>query len=404
MNTSRMPLVMWWRDVGDHWWSSCLVSPSPYLYPWVRTPWWTPVECLWLCGEEMLVITDGLHAWFLHHSTCIREQEYCNEHQSNASGYVVKRCWRSLMVFMLGFSITTLVSVSKNTVMNTSRMPLVMWWRDVGDHWWSSCLVSPSPHLYPWARILWWTPVECLWLCGEEMLAITDGLHAWFLHHHTCIREQEYCDEHQSNASGYVVKRCWRSLMVFMLGFSITTLVSVSKNTVMNTSRMPLVMWWRDVGDHWWSSCLVSPSPHLYPWARILWWTPVECLWLCGEEMLVITDGLHAWFLHHHTCIREQEYCDEHQSNASGYVVKRCWRSLMVFMLGFSITLLLTEVLKVLTGRLRPHFLAVCHPSPFPSHCSTVYITEDVCTGTDDERLRNARWEGCLSTFSVSVL
>ena len=56
-------------------------------------------------------------------------------------------------------------------------------------------------------------------------------------------------------------------------------------------------------------------------------------------------------------------------------------------------TFLTSEVLKLLGGRLRPHFLAVCEPDFSRIACSDGYIeiTDDFCQGTHANRLIDAR-------------
>uniref|UniRef100_A0A6P8JDR4 Phospholipid phosphatase 1-like isoform X3 n=1 Tax=Actinia tenebrosa TaxID=6105 RepID=A0A6P8JDR4_ACTTE len=60
------------------------------------------------------------------------------------------------------------------------------------------------------------------------------------------------------------------------------------------------------------------------------------------------------------------------------------------FITGMAAVLVFCDVLQLLTGRLRPHFLAVCKPNATLFNCSTGYITADVCTG-DPLKIKNAR-------------
>ncbi|XP_031574647.1 phospholipid phosphatase 1-like [Actinia tenebrosa] len=71
------------------------------------------------------------------------------------------------------------------------------------------------------------------------------------------------------------------------------------------------------------------------------------------------------------------------------YIIRMLHRMAM-FGFGMAILLPLTDIIKVLTGRLRPHFLAVCKPNATLFNCSTGYITADVCTG-DPLKIKNAR-------------
>ncbi|KAK3747278.1 hypothetical protein QZH41_016859 [Actinostola sp. cb2023] len=52
-----------------------------------------------------------------------------------------------------------------------------------------------------------------------------------------------------------------------------------------------------------------------------------------------------------------------------------------IFGAGMAVLLLFCQVVAILAGRLRPHFLAVCKPNTTLYNCSSGYITRDVCTG-----------------------
>ncbi len=50
-------------------------------------------------------------------------------------------------------------------------------------------------------------------------------------------------------------------------------------------------------------------------------------------------------------------------------------------MVGMVITVFFTELGKMMVGRLRPHFLAVCKPNYSLFNCTDGFITVDYCTG-----------------------
>lgn len=62
-----------------------------------------------------------------------------------------------------------------------------------------------------------------------------------------------------------------------------------------------------------------------------------------------------------------------------------------IFGSGLAVLLLICQVTAIFTGRLRPHFLAVCKPNTTLFNCSDGYITQDVCTG-DPYLVKRARW------------
>ena len=53
--------------------------------------------------------------------------------------------------------------------------------------------------------------------------------------------------------------------------------------------------------------------------------------------------------------------------------------------------MVLTNMAKIMCGRLRPHFLAVCKPDYTKFNCSSGFITMDVCSTTDTKALKQAR-------------
>ena len=69
------------------------------------------------------------------------------------------------------------------------------------------------------------------------------------------------------------------------------------------------------------------------------------------------------------------------------------FRTLIVFLLGAATTFVLSEVIKLASGRLRPHFLSVCNPDYDRIPCSEGYIviSDDYCEGKDAKKLIDAR-------------
>lgn len=69
------------------------------------------------------------------------------------------------------------------------------------------------------------------------------------------------------------------------------------------------------------------------------------------------------------------------------------YRTLIVFLVGAAVTFLISEVIKLLGGRLRPHFLSVCDPDYSRIPCSEGYIviSDEYCKGKNAKRLTDAR-------------
>ncbi|XP_071848631.1 phospholipid phosphatase 1-like [Apostichopus japonicus] len=63
-------------------------------------------------------------------------------------------------------------------------------------------------------------------------------------------------------------------------------------------------------------------------------------------------------------------------------------RTLCVFGFGLLTTMAVTDVIKNVVGRLRPHFFSVCQMELFPENCTdgiqNFYITDDVCNAPED--------------------
>ncbi|XP_012617157.2 phospholipid phosphatase 3-like isoform X1 [Microcebus murinus] len=73
----------------------------------------------------------------------------------------------------------------------------------------------------------------------------------------------------------------------------------------------------------------------------------------------------------------------------STYVVM-VYKQLVTFIFGSMASFSLASITKMTTGRLRPHFLAVCLPDPASFNCESGYITNYTCTGHPEDVL-NAR-------------
>ncbi|XP_002156341.3 phospholipid phosphatase 1 [Hydra vulgaris] len=73
-------------------------------------------------------------------------------------------------------------------------------------------------------------------------------------------------------------------------------------------------------------------------------------------------------------------------SNWISRLIKRLW----LILCGALIVNIITNIGKVMVGRLRPHFLTVCQPDYSKFNCSSGYITSDVCTG-DIKKVIEAR-------------
>lgn len=72
-------------------------------------------------------------------------------------------------------------------------------------------------------------------------------------------------------------------------------------------------------------------------------------------------------------------------------VFQRVFKIIYVFLYGTLVNLLFTLFIKIYVGQLRPHFLAVCKPNMSLINCSDGYITNYVCTGTDEAAIERAR-------------
>ncbi|XP_013776698.1 putative phosphatidate phosphatase [Limulus polyphemus] len=71
--------------------------------------------------------------------------------------------------------------------------------------------------------------------------------------------------------------------------------------------------------------------------------------------------------------------------------VWQVYRTVGVFAFGACISQLSTDIAKYSIGRLRPHFIDVCQPDMSLTDCNHSYITEYRCTGSDENKIREAR-------------
>ena len=81
--------------------------------------------------------------------------------------------------------------------------------------------------------------------------------------------------------------------------------------------------------------------------------------------------------------------------NIHPYIV-RCYSLIAYFLLGAACQQTIVNIGKYSIGRLRPHFFDVCKPDYSQFNCTDKYgnylfITDDVCTSTDDEKLEDMR-------------
>ncbi|XP_070562599.1 phospholipid phosphatase 1-like [Ptychodera flava] len=82
------------------------------------------------------------------------------------------------------------------------------------------------------------------------------------------------------------------------------------------------------------------------------------------------------------TEIRSSYFRPRHLNTVSVHpLVYHLYFIIGVFGFGMATTNLLTETIKLMMGRLRPHFIDVCKPNYNLFNCSDGYIEADVCTG-----------------------
>ncbi|KAK3103536.1 hypothetical protein FSP39_019950 [Pinctada imbricata] len=93
-------------------------------------------------------------------------------------------------------------------------------------------------------------------------------------------------------------------------------------------------------------------------------------------------------------------------------IVKPLYRHLGFYLFGEGLCIIVTEVVKLFSGRLRPHFLDVCQARFTSQNCSNGhqgYIENYVCTNSNNELLLNARksfpsGHASMIIFSMSYL
>lgn len=71
--------------------------------------------------------------------------------------------------------------------------------------------------------------------------------------------------------------------------------------------------------------------------------------------------------------------------------IAKVYSVIIVFFIGAAVSQLLTDIGKYSIGRLRPHYLDVCKPDYSQINCSSGYIENAVCTGTDLALIKEAR-------------
>lgn len=89
-------------------------------------------------------------------------------------------------------------------------------------------------------------------------------------------------------------------------------------------------------------------------------------------------------------------YCVKANRKPKKTFLIHLFHGISLFLLGMSITMLLTEVSKRWTGRLRPHFMAVCEPV---YNCTTdqlidvkaIFTGDGFCTG-NEQKIKEARF------------
>ena len=69
------------------------------------------------------------------------------------------------------------------------------------------------------------------------------------------------------------------------------------------------------------------------------------------------------------------------------------FRTVGAFVFGSACTLLISEVMKLLGGRLRPNYLSVCDPDYSKFTCADGYVVipDEYCKGTNQNRLIDSR-------------
>ena len=93
----------------------------------------------------------------------------------------------------------------------------------------------------------------------------------------------------------------------------------------------------------------------------------------------------------HYRMLQASSYFNRNNANFRFSFLSRVFKIIYVFLYGTLVNLLFTLFIKIYVGQLRPHFLAVCKPNMSLINCSDGYITNYVCTGTDEAAIERAR-------------
>ena len=73
-----------------------------------------------------------------------------------------------------------------------------------------------------------------------------------------------------------------------------------------------------------------------------------------------------------------------------------CYILIGIFLFGSAAQQTITNICKYAVGRLRPHFIDICSPNYTTFNCHDAsgqyrFVEEDVCTNTDEEKLKEMR-------------
>ncbi|XP_067654954.1 phospholipid phosphatase 3-like isoform X2 [Haliotis asinina] len=71
-------------------------------------------------------------------------------------------------------------------------------------------------------------------------------------------------------------------------------------------------------------------------------------------------------------------------------VLRGVFNVALVFLFGGALTFIVTDIGKYSIGRLRPHFISVCHPA-LSTTCAEGYIQNYTCEGSDKQAISEAR-------------
>ncbi|KAJ8042872.1 Phospholipid phosphatase 1 [Holothuria leucospilota] len=140
---------------------------------------------------------------------------------------------------------------------------------------------------------------------------------------------------------------------------------------------------------------------------------PAIVMYAVGIGLTFILVIITELFIYLHRQRMDVDYLSPKDDNhcCGGFMVPplifQMGRTLCVFGFGVLTTMAVTDVMKNVVGRLRPHFFSVCQPVLLPENCTdgvqNFYITADVCTGPDEDKLLEARRSFPSGHSSVSV-